>query len=812
MKIQLFSLVLQGVLRKRRSSILAFSVLLLSFAFAIASISLVGSISKTNQEFRLNTYGDWYLAIPDGSEEDSTWLQKQSWAEAIGIGYSYGYVQTETRQTGIGTIDENFKSVGRLKLISGHWPEADNEIVLEEDTLGLLGYDYALGQEINIPLMIPCGEKHILSSGTFVLCGIIKEYSDLWVLYPNSNNRLLIGAIVTENGGKHILEHAESLLTPEMLEQGVTANKPIPQFFVNVNPEKQESASNAVEAYLLGSRTSGDSVPCINTVAHQSAVTAEYDGIYVFVIAIVAMLAVLCIYIIQLPTETKSFATLRCLGITRGQMGALLLTESLLLCFPALLLGIPASIGITRLAMRFLVYAGSVEIQVAVPWIAVYSIALLWISVVVISRLLVYFVTLQTPLTGRMQLRQKSTRYTTVFRRALILLLLIAFGFITVFTSMEVISPNEKRKSWESYPPYTIWGKGLVSESKVTLLQQVPGVSKTEGFGELWVYLSYPGLEEREVYLYAVNEEQWEETFRFGESQEAFHNGDLVLILFPDETVPMHPDVDRNFVYPEDDVILKLYDGKGVCIMESKPTLAELRLFYDYTPNKLLAGVYEPYTIVCSEEYLKNLLESMEPGTRWDKRYVAGDPFGYGRVYAYVERTADDLSTDIGMAELCKKLDITLDNRREQFWAYMQQYTQDVLLLCGSSICIALMLLLILTSTIALETEQEKRQYTILHRLGMSPWQRRARIWGKALIRSLCSITAGWSLYIAYATSIEMRNGIKFAEAVQNLLDYLKLNGLDSSYVVIVSTFCILITLTVCGFSKRNLKKEACKV
>ena len=53
-------LAFQGTRRKKRSSILIFSVLLISFSSAIVALSLVGSISKTNAEFRLNTYGEWY--------------------------------------------------------------------------------------------------------------------------------------------------------------------------------------------------------------------------------------------------------------------------------------------------------------------------------------------------------------------------------------------------------------------------------------------------------------------------------------------------------------------------------------------------------------------------------------------------------------------------------------------------------------------------------------------------------------------------------------------------------------------------------
>ncbi len=64
------SLALQGLYHKKRSNRLVFSVLLISFSFVVVSLSLVGSISKTNAEFRLNNYGEWYFAIPSGQNKD----------------------------------------------------------------------------------------------------------------------------------------------------------------------------------------------------------------------------------------------------------------------------------------------------------------------------------------------------------------------------------------------------------------------------------------------------------------------------------------------------------------------------------------------------------------------------------------------------------------------------------------------------------------------------------------------------------------------------------------------------------------------
>ncbi len=805
----ILTLAMQGIRRKKKSSILIFIVLLLSFAFAIASVSLVSSISKTNAEFRLNTFGEWYYAIPAGTQEDAVRLENQAWAETVGVSHSYGIVWTETGSVGFGTIDDAFKEVGRLKLDAGRWPEADNEIVLEADTLGILGYDYTIGQEIEIPIQIFCGETPIVNRYTFTLCGIVSEYTDLWVLNYNSNGYLLNGAIVTKEGAENVREQAGSMLLQESIDAGVELDAPIPQYFISVAVENRETAYGSLES-LLSTNPLNDPFPCVNTLAYPNMVNKDYDSFYAYLIAVVAMLAVLCIYIIQLPAEIKSFTILRSIGITKGQMGLLLVTESLLLAIPALLCGIPLSVGITWFAMKTIVYAGSVAIQVVIHWSAIGTIVVIWIVVIIISRLLVYLITLRTPLTGRMQIQNTKARRVKLFRSTTILLLLVAFGFVTVFTAMEPLPYNDNKKHWASYPAYTLWTSGTISETDAELIEQIPGIYRVEGFGELKVHLSYDGLEERKVYLYALDDSQWGNTFDYGDEQESFRNGDTLLILFPDETIPTETyvdETDENFILPESDVVLRLYSNDGKCIMESKSTHASVRWISNYTEIKMLTGLHMPYTVICSETYLKTLLDSMPSEITWGK-YTTGEPFGYGRVYAYVEQTAEDLSTDTAIAEFCNKQDIHLDNRRQEFTANMQTYAQQSLFLYGSGICIGLMILLILTSTLSLEAESEKRYFIIMNRLGMSPWQRRLRICGKALGRSILTSVLGFMLYLVYTVILRLQEGFPLSDAVLNLNDWVKQYDYDFRYILMVSAICIFIPLLISIISKRNLNKE----
>ena len=105
-----------------------------------------------------------------------------------------------------------------------------------------------------------------------------------------------------------------------------------------------------------------------------------------------------------------------------------------------------------------------------------------------------------------------------------------------------------------------------------------------------------------------------------------------------------------------------------------------------------------------------------------------------------------------------------------------------------------IMILLILVSTVSLETERERQSFTILQRLGMSPWQRNMRIFGKAFGRSFCGITAGWLLYIAYKTVSQMQKDVVFDEAFPNLLEEVKIYGLGFDYIAIVSVCAIFIS------------------
>lgn len=100
-------LAVQGTLRKKRSSILVFFVLMFFFSCAITTLSLTKSISDTNAEFRLNTYGEWYVAAVRSTPEDGEWLTSQSWSKNTVHNRMYGDICVDVPGS-LGIVDRFF--------------------------------------------------------------------------------------------------------------------------------------------------------------------------------------------------------------------------------------------------------------------------------------------------------------------------------------------------------------------------------------------------------------------------------------------------------------------------------------------------------------------------------------------------------------------------------------------------------------------------------------------------------------------------------------------------------------------------------
>lgn len=824
MFVNFFTLALQGLLRRKRSSILIFLVLFLSFSCAITTLSLTGSIRDTNAEYRLNTYGEWYIAVTDGREEDGAWLEEQSWAQTVSHTQVYGRMNGSSRSAGcFGTVDQTYLDMGRARLIAGRLPEKPGEIAVEERVLREQGFTaYELGQTIDLMVHVPAGnrapgheeETVVLDALVGTLCGVFHDYSNLW---PIGNDAICV--MVTEDTAQALHQHTEVLVQDRYPGYYLPDFEPTDQYFVQVNREDRIQAVKELRKHPFYSREGELQQADINYAAYPSGQdVVSSEEFYAYMVAAVALIAVLSVYIMQFPAQVHSFAILRSIGITLRQLLMLAFMESLLLALPAIALGIPLGALMTGVALRLLVYSGSISIQVTVPFHMLRKLFLLWLGIILLCRLIVFCATVRTPLTGRMQMLVENVRRTKRLRTALIALMLAIFGVAATYAVSESLAPIYLQEWNRRVPNYKIevTGKEPLSLDMARTIGQIPGISQVEGFlkgtsmkegRSATLGLSYEGLEEKTVYYYMLDENCWEDTLDLGEDREAFHNGEIVLLCFGGSAQEYYElkygPVEEIFPTPGEKVLLRAYNDRDKVVAEDRVEVRVRRLAENTMSRSY--GIFVPYTVIFSQAYLEKFLSNLTPGAQWGV-YTAGGAFGYDSILVTADLNARDLSTDLVLTEFCENNQLELINKREELQAELQSYRQELIMLLACGGCVAAVALLLLGGALSMETEEECRSFRILRTIGMSKRQIRGRVLGKALARSVLAVAVGWIITFGFGIWKDSRS-LKptLSEAAEYYFHYHAYYGLDWKAGALLSVALVLLLMTVSLFVKRRL-------
>ncbi len=762
-----FSLALSGLVRKRRATLLTLAALAVSFAAGIVSLSLLGSISKTNAEFRLNTYGAWFGAIPNGKDGDVQWLSGQEWFDDVGTAILYGEasIPDTAVKYGVGHLDEGYTEIGRLTLDEGRWPQADNEVAVEAGLLRHLGYENVCGQEItlNIAGFTHVGWDDILTDElqrtfetpiTLEVCGIIHDYSRLWVLNSNRDNLPLVGAVVTAPAGEAIM----AKISENFISSHSNPVFSLSQYFFTAKGDG--SNSNVIletNKYLRSSRQDHeDRTASYNHFAYPDIHGGSSETVYQYLILAVTLFAVLCIYILQYPREVHTYAVFRAIGASRWKLLGLIMCETVLVCIPATVLGGAVGAAATWAALKLSVFHGSsVHVWVVIPWRAVFRLAALWAFAVLLSRFLVFAAAVRMPLTGRFKMQNRRALWVRRFRSGLVIVLRSLAVFAALYATLSYPSQHVMIDSYMSYPCYKVKDDNGISEEDMELFGSVPGVASLDGFNSLPVKLSLSGEDEMAVELYAIDENAWSNTFSFKSAaqRESFHRGEFVFIVVPEDAARL-----------SETCVISVYDGKngGGNFLLSVEVPARSTAKPTGTANR--TRPFEPYTVICSHAFVESILASMEPGKRWGN-LKTGDEYSYGTVYLVADRSAKDLSTDISLEHLCFSMDWSFSNNRNIYQGIIQLSQQTLILAVSVGLCTVLVSVMILWSIMSLEADQERLRFGLLRTLGMSMRQVRSRLLKVAAIRSLtcvvlgCLLHAAWNVYSELTSSAASGQG-----------------------------------------------------
>ncbi len=719
----LFEYAVAGLKMKKKITIPVFLVLCVSFSFLIFINSLMGSITKTNDEFLKNLYGEWNIGLPDGRTSDKKWAEGYEGYIEGGTSKNYGFVSVNKKLIGFGTVDEELIDVGRLGLTAGRWPEKEFEIAMEADELLALGYLDETGQTVSLATFLynNASSEEIYYKHKYTVVGIIKEYTDIWASDAGDNTGLLNAVITTDETIKQI----QNLINDGENEKIILKNKV--GFFMKFEKEKTQTIRDDLEK--LGRKY---------IYNKNSEILIENNNIlYSIIIIIVTVAAVSIVYMLGLSDMVRSYSVMRSIGATRKQLAKLMMYETVILCVPAVIPGTIFAVLALTLTLKMIVFSGSVKIILSIPWLAIFGEVLLWSGAVAATKYCIYIVACKNDLTGKMQLAQKKAGVYRSLKNAAVYFICICFGIITIYLGIgteKLIVDRNKENSLATYRIVAL-DYSVVPTDALEKIKKIPGIKDTYGCYRYIIEYAedygYPGAE----MLYVTEDAGYTEREfeKQGIDIEGFVNGDLIIVC-----VPVSEKEDHVIATGKE----KLKVFAGVNKMGASPLL--------------LNGDIETTVEVCyvpETMYIRDGLADIPGWTFASYAFLEKhdllarkDKVGYF-IYAYYDGQADAVTVDRTVAALCKENNLFFTSYRAQNEAGTRIVLQRLLKLLFVGGGIEAVTLFLMCSLSALERQSMTKKYMILRSLGMSQRQWRYHNLFEAFICGTVSFIGGWGLY-----------------------------------------------------------------
>lgn len=783
----LCDIALKGLKGKKRSSTYLFLVCFLSVAFAVVNVSITGSLNKTREELRYDTYGEWDAAI---YSPEPLSVSKDEHIQDCGTAQVYGKLLDggETVLTGIGTLDESLLAIGHLAVQSGKFPTEDNEIAIEADILSGLGYDYELGQTLTLRIL---NREEEVVDRKYTLCGVLREYTDLWS--TGTEKVTLAGACVTADAAKEIGEVCSY------------------QYFLSAEGE---------EGYPLYKELKGSYAHVVeNTAANGQIAEEEYHYFNLVLILFTTLVAVIVIYSIQIKEQTRSIRLFRIIGVTKKQLSQIIFYETMVILLPAAAGGVAVGSLATWGLLRVLMEQSTGGFYIAIPAVLIAGILMLWFGAVFGTRFLIFYYALRGRLSAQERFLLRADRRQRKQKQLGLLILSSASVLAALFCYGESLAPVYIDDTWSKMSSYGIT-KGeqndYISDKYIENVKCFPGIEEVVAWRNLAVTLEFPDMEKNPFrallaqnfygprpwegaedsygenmsaagseglwcYVYGVAEDNWDQFFRYVDAEidrEKFRNGEVVLLYIPynQETgVDLAGRLYQDFGVEPGDVITAVNyglgelseDGTGQVWTEdgAKPYEPYEKLTAVSRAEAEVAGIItadlfqDPYlmipatnyySIIASDAFAKRLTETDKDGIHLIDGSWSNQEYGYSRASVYTGMDAEYLSTDYLMAKSAADNHLNFDNSRERNTALRQEAIQSLLHIWICGIGIFLILMLIQLNIETLRGLTQKRSFALLQVIGMSRRRLRVQLAAKGLLMSVYSCLLGHLGYALY--------------------------------------------------------------
>ncbi len=483
----------------------------------------------------------------------------------------------------------------------------------------------------------------------------------------------------------------------------------------------------------------------------------------------------------------------------------------------------------------------------------------LWIVGILLVRMITFQVALSTPLVGRMGMQRSKSKLVGGFRRALILLMATLLCVTAVFTTINIAEPASEYSYWSSLWSYYICQQDGIPVSKLEnvsdyedLILSAPGISDFIGFNSFDAIVtstddgSLINIDSRVIAM------EWEDIEKYvdtkGVDREAFENGESVIVqvvstsYIANNSTFDYSDITLSVAYEYEIVeryMLSMYDPDSLLNSELATVTVDIDSLQIINREDTLVSQLETdrlgdykftletldYYVICSNSVIQSLVNQIPENTEWwtdDWRFFRGQQeVGYQEAYIFGDMNAGDLSADAAMTNIINQIYFTnvvginenyfeLSNLREINYANAQVYQQSMIMTIISGVCIALVVLMILVSTLRLETESEKRCYGILQAIGLSRRQRHMELGRRAALRSVIAIAVSIVSYLAYYLLMNistMAAGSTTITVFETMFTTLAGYGLTIPVLLLMMVAVFIITFIICFGTKLSLNR-----
>lgn len=301
-------------LKQNKSRNILIGIAIFLTAFLLVLVPNVG-FATMNLEFEgvSQTLPTFHVMYREVGEKEAQMLKRHSEAECAGLRGDVGEVVLQDGTALLTYMDEEARKLQKITLEEGHFPEKENEIVVQEGLLKKLGVEAEIGDMVTLPYQIyEDGGLSWQYTDTFQIVGFepTTEYSVQNEMFGCLVSEAFYEAHVPETGREYrvVLRIAEAdQMNADQIEQKAKelggAYGILP---ANVVMNKEYIVANYVDPeFYMG-------IVCI-----------------MLVIILAGMITIYGIYYVSMITKVQEFGQLRAIGATKRQIRRIVLLEGM---------------------------------------------------------------------------------------------------------------------------------------------------------------------------------------------------------------------------------------------------------------------------------------------------------------------------------------------------------------------------------------------------------------------------------------------------------------------------------------------------